>query len=186
MQRKVERSGGGLERACEAEKDEGRRAGGGGEGSILSESASWSAVSIGDGGREDEVTGDISIGLSTSECERECVGERDGQRRRGAEGICEFDKWSWRGRVSVLVWSTRAEPPITELARDIMSLLYSVFDSDRVCSDSSDSRRCESGLRVVLDDEDLSIHSHTKSYSQDTTLDEITSLHLHSVAVHYM
>lgn len=46
--------GGGREREWEREGEDGSLAGGGGEGSILSVRASWSAISIGEGGREEE------------------------------------------------------------------------------------------------------------------------------------
>lgn len=100
MYRRPDIRGGGREREWEGEGEEASLAGGGGEGKILSVRASWSACSIGEGGREEE------HGEEEDEREREwvCQEEWEGKRRRGAMGD-EEDGWcSWRGSVSVLEW----------------------------------------------------------------------------------
>lgn len=51
--RRVDIRGGGLEREWEGEGEEASLAGGGGEGKMLLVRASWSASSIGEGGREE-------------------------------------------------------------------------------------------------------------------------------------
>lgn len=84
--RRVDIRGGGLEREWEAEGEEASLAGGGGEGRMLSVRVSWSAFSIGEGGREEGMDG----GAGEEEEERECAWEggrgREGKRRRGAVG----------------------------------------------------------------------------------------------------
>lgn len=71
--RKVDIRGGGLEREWEVEGEGASLAGGGGEGKMLSVSASWSAFSSGDGGREEGA--DEEDGEEEEDRERECAWE---------------------------------------------------------------------------------------------------------------
>jgi hypothetical protein len=105
MNRRLDIRGGGREREWEGVGEEASLAGGGGEGKILSVRASWSAFSIGEGGR-DEGRDEEEHGEEEEEREREwvCQEEWEGKRRRGAAGDAEDGWCSWRGSVSVLEW----------------------------------------------------------------------------------